>query len=371
MKIVRLVITYQVCLLLVLGIAACEDSVKTAESDSIEQAQIPFGAPRTFRLGFSDSMSGVSVESVSENWDRMSQSAEAIVVNWQVSTDEFLDDEFSVSEEYGDRVVALKTEISSRDLDLVLLIEVFDSSGDEIIFMHRRSGSKPNSDKDFFRALDNELRFLARNLSPWALILGNQVNLAFESNPDLYFQYATEYGNLYKSVKDIDSTVLVAPSFAYEELVGVALYSGIHPPRWELLATYEGVMDMFAISTFPSFAYPTALSIPSDYYSSIKLHTDAPLFVLQTGFHVGEGYSDQQMTTVSEQRRYLERLFDEADSLNALLISWYLIQDSDQFPRSYRALGTTGLYDILGDPKPSWTVWSRIIRRPMTVPSLN
>ena len=215
------------------------------------------------------------------------------------------------------------------------------------------------------------MKFLARNLSPWALILGDQVIVAFESNPYLYFRYAAEYGNLYKSVKAIDSTVLVAPSFAYEELVGVALYSGIHPPRWELLATYEGVMDMFAISTFPSFAYPTALSIPSDYYSSIKLHTDAPLFVLQTGFHVGEGYSDQQMTTVSEQRRYLERLFDEADSLNALLISWYLIQDSDQFPRSYRALGTTGLYDILGDPKPSWTVWSRIIRRPMTVPSLN
>ena len=371
MKMVRLVITYQVCLFLLLGSAACEDSDETAGSDLIEETQIPFGAPRTFRLGFGDSMSGGSAERVSENWDRISESAEAIVVNWKVSTDEFLDDEFSVSDGYGDRVVALKTEISNRDLDLILLIEVFDSSGDEIIFTHSKSGSEPNRNKEFFQALDNELRFLARNLSPWALILGNQVNLAFESNPDLYFQYAAEYGNLYKSVKDIDSTVLVAPSFAYEELVGVALYSGTHPPRWELLAAYEDIMDMFAISTFPSFAYPTALSIPSDYYSSIKLHTDAPLFVLQTGFHVGEGYSDQQMTTVSEQRRYLERLFDEADSLHALLISWYLIQDSDQFPRSYRALGTTGLYDILGDPKPSWTVWSRIIRRPMTVPSLN
>ena len=371
MKLVRLVITYQVCLFLLLGSAACEDSDETVGSDLIEQTQIPFGAPRTFRLGFVDSMSGGSAERVSENWDRMSQSAEAIVVNWQVSTDEFLDGEFSVSEGYGDRVVALKTEISNRDLDLILLIEIFDSSGDEIIFTHRKSGSEPNSDREFFQALDNELRFLARNLSPWALILGNEVNLAFESNPDLYFQYAAEYGNMYKSIKAVDSTVLVAPSFAYEEFVGVALYSGIQPPRWELLPAYEGVMDMFAISTFPSFAYPTALSIPSDYYSSIKLHTDAPLFVLQTGFHVGEGYSDQQMTTVSEQRRYVERLFDEADALDALLISWYLLQDSDQFPRSYRALGTTGLYDILGDPKPSWAVWSGITRRPMAVPSLN
>ena len=371
MKIVRLIIAYQVCLLLLLGSAACEGSGKTVEPDSIEQTQIPFGAPRTFRLGFGESMSGVSTEGVSENWDRISQSAEAIVVNWQVSTDEFLDDEFSVSEGYGDIVVALKSELSSRDLDLILVIEVFDSSGDEIVFTQGKSGPEPTSDGEFFRALDNELKFLARNLSPWALILGDQVNLAFESNPDLYFRYAAEYGNLYKSVKAIDSTVLVAPSFAYEEFVGVALYSGLHPPRWELLAAYENVMDMFAISTFPSFAYPTALSIPSDYYSSTKLHTDLPLFVLQTGFHVGEGYSDQQMTTVSEQRRYLERLFDEADALDALLISWYLIQDSDQFPPFYRALGTTGLYDISGDPKPSWTVWSRTTRRPMTVPSLD
>ena len=371
MKIVRLVITYQVCLLLLLGSAACEDSDQTTESDLIEQAQISFGAPRTFRLGFGDSMTGVSAERVSVNWDKMSQNAEAIVVNWQVSTDEFSDDEFSVSEGYGDRVVALNTEISSSDLDLILIIDIFDTSGDEIGFTLGRSESKRISDNEFFRALDNELKFLTRNISPWALIIGNQINLAFESNPDLYFLYAAEYPSLYENVKAIDSSVLVAPAFAYEEFVGVAPDSGAHPPRWELLRDYDDMMDMFAISTFPSFAYPTALSIPSDYYSSIGRYTDAPLFILQAGFHVGAGYSSTQTTTLSEQRRYIERLFDEADDLGAVLVSWFLIQDSDHFPHTYRVLGTTGLYDISGDPKPSWAVWSRTMRRPITVPSLN
>ncbi len=372
MKTIRLIIFLQFSLFIIVSGLACEDSSASTRPDSNEpETRIPFGEPRMFRLGFGDSVREVSTEKVSQNWDRMSENAEAIVVNWQISTDEFDDDEFSVSQKYGDKVLALKAEISRRDLDLILVIDIFDTSGDEIGLTPSGPNSKWSDDNEFFLALDNELKFLARNVSPWALILGNQINLAFESNPDLYFLYAVKYRTLYRSVKSIDSSILVAPSFAYEEFMGIALNSNIHPPRWELLTAYEDVMDIFAISTFPSFVYPTALSIPSDYYSSIRQYTDAPLFVLQAGFHVGEGYADNQTTTLSEQRRYLERLFDEADDLGALLVSWYLLQDSALFPYSYRVLGTTGLYDNFGEPKPSWTVWSRTNRRPMTVPSLN
>jgi hypothetical protein len=130
-------------------------------------------------------------------------------------------------------------------------------------------------------------------------------------------------------------------------------------------------MDTFAFSSFPSYVYPAARSIPSDYYKQILDEVELPISFLSTGFHVGEGMNEDQTTTVTEQRRFLERLLQESEDLDAIVLTWLVARDSEIIPERYGSLASSGLFDKENSPRPSWAVWTRASRRPLAVPVLD
>ncbi|HIE83241.1 MAG TPA: hypothetical protein EYQ00_05035 [Dehalococcoidia bacterium] len=109
-------------------------------------------------------------------------------------------------------------------------------------------------------------------------------------------------------------------------------------------------------------------SIPANYYKQSAENVHLPISFLATGFHVGEGMNEDQVTTVTEQRRFLERLFQESDDLDVILVTWLLARDSLIIPERYASLSRSGLFDIADAPRPGWAVWSRASRRPLAVP---
>jgi len=364
MHIIRLVLFGS----LLLFVSCSTESASTSHQSYSVDDRISLGGPRTFRLGFSNTprtMSAVDQESI---WDHAAQFGEVMVVHRTISWSEFTEGEFTVSQKYGDEIIALKQAVRQRDLDLVLVLDVFDSTGEQIAMLPAALEESDFSDDLVSSVLLNEVSFLTRNLSPWAMIIGNEINSVFERNPDLYFSYIELYEDLYKRTKEIDPTMIVAPSFAYEELIGNIPGTAQYAPRWSLVEPLTDVMDTFAFSSFPSYVYPVARSIPANYYKQIAETVDLPILFLATGFHVGEGMNEDQTTTVTEQRRFLERLFQESDDLDVILVTWLLARDSLIIPERYISLSRSGLFDLADAPRPGWAVWSRASRRPLAVP---
>ena len=367
MRVIRLVLLGS---LLLLVSCATEATSSNDHNHSVDD-RISLGGPRTFRLGFSNipkTMSAVDQESI---WDHVAQFGEVMVVHRTISWSEFGEGEFSVTEKYGDEIIALKQAAEQRDLDLVVVLDVFDSSGEQIAMLPEALKKSDFSDDLISSILLNEVSFLARNLDPWAMIIGNEINSVFERNPDLYFSYIELYEDLYERTKQINPAIIVAPSYAYEELLGNIPGTAQYGPRWSLVEPLINVMDTFAFSSFPSYVYPAARSIPQDYYKQIVDNVDLPVSFLSTGFHVGEGMNEYQATTVIEQRRFLERLFQESDNLDVILVTWLLAKDSAIIPSRYSGLSRSGLFDLEDAPRPSWAVWGRASRRPLAVPILD
>jgi hypothetical protein len=76
------------------------------------------------------------------------------------------------------------------------------------------------ADPELRRAFVQHARFIALNYRPAYLILGVEVNAAFEANPDGYAAFLEAYVESYAEVKAASPRTLVFPSFQYEQLLG-------------------------------------------------------------------------------------------------------------------------------------------------------
>src|SRR5690606_16033458 len=114
------------------------------------------------------------------------------------------------------------------------------------------------ADPDLRAAFVAEATFIARNMRPEYLALGTEVNATYERNPDGYFAFLETYQAAYAAVKEASPQTQVFVTFQYEELLGVVPELPPHAPRWELLDDFGDAIDLIGVTSYPSFAYPTA-----------------------------------------------------------------------------------------------------------------
>ena len=95
-------------------------------------------------------------------------------------------------------------------------------------------------------------------------------------------------------------------------------------------------------------------------------HTDLPIAFTGIGFASGAGRAGVNASTEPEQRRFLQRLLDDAFNMQTPLLIWFAAEDLG-FAASppYDLLSSIGLRDANGTPKESWTVWEEASNRPL------
>ena len=203
-------------------------------------------------------------------------------------------------------------------------------------------------------------------MRPEYLALGTEVNATYERNPEGYFAFLDAYQEAYDAVKEASPQTKVFVTFQYEELLGVVPELPPHAPRWELLDDFGDSIDLIGITSYPSFAYPTARKVPAEYYTQLAEHTDLPIAFTGIGFASGAGRAGVNASTEPEQRRFLQRLLDDAFNMQTPLLIWFAAEDLG-FAASppYDLLSSIGLRDANGTPKESWTVWEEASNRPL------
>lgn len=355
-------------LLLVLGCLAvllvgCRTERDTTEVPRRERPTA--GAPRAFMLGFTDTPSALTPEAYTAAFDLASNYGEVILVQRTVAWSEFIPGA-KPTDALREQTLRARQAASERGLTLAIAIDPFDPAArGRLQGVPQKYAGKTLADGDLRKAFVADALFVAQTAKPAFLALGTEVNTTFERNPEGYRAFTEAYREAYDAVKAASPETIVFPGFQYEELLGILPDLPPHPPRWQLLEAYQGKIDLLAITTYPSFVYEVARKVPPGYYTDIANHSKLPVAFLSAGFAAAPGRDNLNSSTPPEQRRYLQRLIEDADALASPFVIWYAGRDP-AFAQSppFDLLASLGLRDAHDQAKEAWEAWEIASNRP-------
>lgn len=323
------------------------------------------GPPRSYLLGFSSTPGELTDRAYLETFDFAARYGELLLVQRPPEWRAFVPGA-TVPASLRDQTLSEREATRARGLKLMVVLDVFDPAARERLnALPSELRDRQLDDADLRAALIAEAVFIARNEQPDYLGIGAEVNATFERNPAAYAQFLSAYAEAYDAVKEVAPEITVFPTFQYEQLLGVIPWEPPHVPRWELLDQFADRLDLFAITSYPSFAYQVARKVPPLYYREIRAHTELPVALVSVGYSSGQVRDGMNSSTPPEQRRFLQRLFEDADWLGSPIVVWFAGRDLT-FASSppYDLLQTIGLRDAQDRPKEAWPAWVTAAQRP-------
>ena len=361
----------QIALLALLALAAAGCRVERVDEPAYTATPRPTaGEPRSFRLGFSSLPARLDDDAHLEALNIAALYGDLLLIQRSPSWAEFLPG-VAPSDELLDLTQREVRAIEERRLTLFYAIDPYDP-GDRGRLAAPPEGYERSGllNPDLSAAIVTEARFIAGAYQPAYLAFGVEVNATYDRSPGAYLAYLGVYREVYDAVKEVSPETLVFPTFQYEQLLGVTPWEVAHAPRWERLADFGERLDLVAIATIPSLTQPVARTIPPDYYRQLQQHTDLPIAFAATGFSSAPGPGGINSSTPPEQRRYLQRLFADAEAMQSPFVIWFASRDPEFVSEiaALEPLGSIGLLDTGGEPKEAWPVWAEAAQRPYQPP---
>ena len=315
-----------------LAFSACREK-ETTSTGFTPRERAEAGEPRAYQLGFSALPAALTDEAYLAAFDFAANFGEVLLIQRPPSWTNFLPGVL-LSDELRDFIITERTAVREREVALMLALDPFDPTD-----RGRLAGLPPG--------------------------FVTEVNAAFEHNPSGYEAFVDAYREAYRQVKEASPETLVFVSFQFEQLLGLIPSEPPHVARWELLADFDGVNDYFAITSYPSFAFSVARKVPPLYYSQILEHTDLALAFVSAGYASAPGREGLNSSTTAEQRRFLQRLFRDADELGATLVIWFTALDPAYATEPpLDLLASIGLRTSDDQPKEAWPTWEETLARP-------
>ncbi len=226
------------------------------------------------------------------------------------------------------------------------------------------------STPDIRQAFKNFAVRLAREFHPRYLGLASEINTYADAYPDDFPNYLSLYRETYAAVKAESPGTLVFVTFQWEDLSNRGPFNDGSPEgiKWATVEAFEPNLDIWAISSYPYFAFETAADLPADYYTPLLTRTLKPLAVAEGGWpsqDFGPLHGSDE-----DQIGYLQAINTQIGERLAFWI-YLVIDDFDvkAYDRLFAEQGMAGTGETLqwfgvlglrtkdGDPKPALAVW--------------
>ena len=351
-------------------LTACERKEPGEAPEGDLPARAYSGPARSYYLGFSSLPSALTDSGYQQTFDLASQWGEVLLIQRPPSWSDFLPGA-TLSDTQRERTTTERNAARVRGLKLFMALDPFDAAdrGRLAGLPSDRQGQNLGN-AELKSAFIAEARYIALNYHPAFLSLGMEVNATYEKDPDQYAKFLDAYRDAYAAVKTVSPDTSVFVTFQYEELLGVLPWEKPHPPRWELLDAYSDQLDLFGLTTYPSFAFPVARRVPADYYRQVREHTKLPIAFAAVGFSSAPARDGVNSSTPAEQRRFLQRLIQDADEVKSPLLIWFIGRDPSYLGAPpYDLLASIGLRDANDRPKEAWPFWEEAAKRPYDPPN--
>jgi hypothetical protein len=325
-------------------------------------------------FGFFPSPPEATFEAILNHFEALGEHADFILMQPNIPWEDFVDGVEGESQARED--IRNQTILSSQnDLGWIVVVDPLNGLN-RTEFM----GLPKNWDAEFANpavraAFKNFTLWVVRELQPRYLGLASEINTYLDNHPEDVEHYMSLYAETYDLVKSESPDTQVFVTFQWDDLNNMFAQASEGRPagqtNWDQIEAFEPRLDLWVISSYPYFVFPTGAEIPADYYTPLLNHTDKPLAVAEGGWSsqpIGAAPGDEQ-----SQVDYLRAIHDQ---LGDRLSFWvYLIlsdlnmdslgeamKEQGMSDRDADTLGffvSTGLREWDGTPKPALEVWDR------------
>ena len=360
---------------LLLAVMACGGgSTATSEPEPVSQASPTstlsiFASGRT-AYGFFPSSPEITAESFVATIEAIGQHGDVILTMPQVPWGDFIEnadgESMAIEEMRGS--VALARQNGLEVIFVIDPLQAFDRRVIATMPPELAGGDFGTMNvRDAFR---NYALRLVREFQPRYLGLASEINTYAGSEPEDFSNYVTLYHEVYAAIKAEAPETMVFVTIQWEDLNSVGIFSDDSPGeiKWDVVENFEPNLDVWAISTYPYFAFDSADQIPDDYYTSLLSHTSKPLAIAEGGFlsqDAGAFHGSPQ-----DQIDYLHAIDGQIgsrldfwvylvlDDVNVEAYANFLTEHGSPADVELMALfGTLGLRTKDGVPKPALEVW--------------
>lgn len=322
--------------------------------------------------GFFPSPPEATFESIMNHFQALGEHADFILVQPNVPWEDFVD---GVDGESQARIDLQNQIILAKQngLDWAFVIDPLNGLNRREFSGLPGSWEAAFSNPDVRAAFTNFTLWIVDEFQPHFLGLASEINTYLDAHPDDAENYMTLYRETYDLVKAQAPETQIFVTFQWDDLNN--LFPGAEEGRvegqtnWDQIEAFEPRLDLWVISSYPYFVFPSGAEIPADYYAPLLERTDKPLAVAEGG------YSSQPVGPIpgspQDQVDYLEAIHNQ---IGGRLTFWVYIILNDLNMDSIAGMmqeqgrpesdvntlsmfACVGLREADGTPKPALEVW--------------
>ncbi len=354
---------------LIVTILACNSgtpSIPPTPENSI------FDSGRT-AYGFFPSPPEVTLDSVFQLFKDMNQHGDFILIQQNAAWEDFISDVDGESQTRTDLINQTKLAYQN-DLEYIFVIDALNGLNRREFIGLPEGWDASFANPEVRTAYRNYALWVVRTFHPRYLGLASEINTYMDAHPDDAKNFISLYNEIYALIKAEAPETQVFVTFQWDDL------NNMFPQpeegnrqqfdtNWEQIDAFEPNLDVWAISSYPYFVFPSGSDIPADYYTPLLTRTDKPVAIAESGFTSHD--IGQIKATSEDQVAFLNTVHDQLGSrlvfwVNLLLTDFNLDSYSDymlangQSADDVSTLGYfahTGLLNFDRSPKPALEVW--------------
>jgi hypothetical protein len=358
-----------VVFILLLASLACTNSVPSVPPTPENSI---FDSGRT-AYGFFPSPPEVTTESVFQLFKDMGQHGDFVLIQQATAWEDFVN---GVEGKSQTRTDLINQVILARqnNLDYIFVLDALNGLNRREFIGLPAGWEASFANPDVRTAYKNYALWVVRTFHPRYLGLASEINTYMDAYPEDAKNFISLYNEIYALVKAEAPETQIFVTFQWDDLNNMIPQPEEgnrqkYDTNWEQVEAFEPNLDVWAISTYPYFVFPSASDIPADYYSPLLARTDKPVAIAESGFTSRD--NGQIKATPEDQIIYLNTVHAQLGSrlvfwVNLLLTDFnldsyskYMLKNG-QSADNVSTLGNfayTGLLNFDRSPKPALEIW--------------
>lgn len=323
--------------------------------------------------GFFPSPPEVTLESVFKTFETMGEHGDFVLIQQNAKWEDFVDSVDGESQTRTDIINQTKL-AHQNNLEYIFVLDALNGLNRREFSGLPAGWEASFANPDVRSAYKNYALWVARSFHPHYLGLASEINTYMDAYPDDAQNFVSLYNEIYALVKAESPETQIFVTFQWDDLNNMFPQPEEgnrqkYDVKWEQVEAFEPNLDVWAISSYPYFIFPSGADIPTDYYTPLLLRTDKPVAVAEGGFST---VPFAQLTNNPEdQVAYLNAIHEQlgprlAFWVNTLMsdfnIDSYAVEMEKQGrnPKDAEMLANfayIGLLEFDGTPKPGMEVW--------------
>jgi hypothetical protein len=351
------------------GLPNPNDPIPTPENSVFDSGETAYG--------FFPTPPEVSVESVIQNMEAISQHADVVLFQQQIPWADFMDSPTADSKKLEDLRGMVQLAVGNG-LEPIFVVDPLNGlNRQEFIGLPSELADGNFGTPKIRSAFKNYALRLVREFNPRYIGLASEINTYMDAHPDDVENYLSLYRETYAAIKAEAPETKVFVTFQWDDLNNLGFFNQgtEYETKWEQIEIFEPQLDLWVISSYLCFFFDHASDVPDDYYTTLLTRTDKPVAVAEGG--CSSVPLTIQSGSAQDQIDYLHAIDSQLGG-NRLAFWIYLIYrdlNMDSFAPLMKKQGagdrieglsyfaSLGLVDIDGTPKLALDIWDEIRNR--------